>query len=400
MLSVEQARAQILSAIKATGPETVALANAAGRVLATPVMARLTQPPADLSAMDGYAIRAADGVEKAILSIIGTAPAGHPFAGHVSAGQAVRLFTGSVIPNGADTVIIQENVTRQNDTITVNEAAGAAKNIRRAGQDFATGDVLIPAGKLLTARDIGLAAAGNHPWVTVHRRPKIAILATGDEISLPGEAIAAGGIVSSNAHMLAAFVTAAGGEPVVLPIARDDITAIADGADAARGADMLVTTGGASVGDHDLVQPALQARGLSLDFWKIAMRPGKPLMFGNLGEMPVLGLPGNPVSAFVCALLFLQPAIAALGGLPGTAPTTETARLGAALKPNDQREDYVRAHLHRDSDGWVATPFGMQDSGMLRTLANAGALIKRPAFDAARGTGVAVEIIRLGALGI
>ncbi len=400
MLSVEQARAQILSAVKATGPETIALADAFGRVLATPIAARLTQPPADISAMDGYAIRATDGTERAVLNIIGTAPAGHPFGGQVGAGEAVRLFTGSVVPDGADTVIIQENVTRQQDTITVNEAVGVAKNIRRAGHDFALGDVLIPSGKLLSARDIGLAAAGNHPWVTVHRRPKIAILATGDEISLPGETIGAGGIVSSNAHMLAALVKAAGGEPSILPIAGDNIAAIADGADAARGADMLVTTGGASVGDHDLVQPALRARGLSVDFWKIAMRPGKPLMFGSLGEMPVLGLPGNPVSAFVCALLFLSPAIAALSGLVGKAPALESARLGAAMKPNDQREDYVRANLHRDEAGWVATPFTTQDSGMLRTLANAGALIKRPPHDEAKATSAVVEIIRLGALGI
>ncbi len=225
----------------------------------------------------------------------------------------------------------------------------------------------------------------------MHRRPRIAILATGDEISLPGDPIGPGGIVSSNAHALAAFITAAGGIPMVLPIAGDSLAAIAAGADAARGADLLITTGGASVGDHDLVAAGLESRGLKLDFWKIAMRPGKPLMFGALGAMPMLGLPGNPVSAFVCAILFLRPAIDRLSGLPGDAPALIPARLGAPLKPNDQREDYVRATLQ---DG-IATPFAMQDSGMLRTLARADALIRRPPHQAALEAGAPVEILLL-----
>jgi molybdopterin molybdotransferase len=295
MISVTSARAKILAALTPVGVETIALANAHGRVLAKPVIARLTQPPANVSAMDGYALRAADGAAGNVLQIIGAAPAGHPFAGSVGPGQAVRLFTGSFVPDGADCVIIQENVTASGDRFTIKETVTKAKNIRRAGQDFAVGDTLVPIGKKLGARDIGLAAAGNHPWLEVFRRPRIAILATGDEISLPGEAVGPGGIVSSNAHSLAAFVNASGGEAVVLPIAGDDLAAIAAGADAARGADMLVTTGGASVGDHDLVHAGLQTRGLSLDFWKIAMRPGKPLMFGGITGMPMLGLPGNPV---------------------------------------------------------------------------------------------------------
>jgi molybdopterin molybdotransferase len=229
----------------------------------------------------------------------------------------------------------------------------------------------------------------------VHRRPRIAILATGDEISLPGEEIGPGGIVSSNAHMLAAFCAAAGAEATILPIARDDLAAIAEGADAARGADFLVTTGGASVGDHDLVQPGLASRGLKVEFWKIALRPGKPLIFGGLGAMPLLGLPGNPVSAFVCSLLFLRPAIDRLLGLPGDAPVTEPARLAAPMKPNDQREDYVRATISRDAAGWLVSPFPVQDSGMLRTLANATALIQRPPHDPARPEGAQVQILRL-----
>jgi len=400
MISVAAARAKILESLTPVGVETIALASAQGRVLARDVLARLTQPPADVSAMDGYALRAADGAAGAVLQVIGEAPAGHPFAGTLGAGGAVRLFTGSFVPAGADTVTIQENVTAAGGSFTINEAVEPAKNIRRRGQDFAAGDLLIGAHKRLGARDIGVAAAGNHPWVDVFRRPKVAILATGDEISLPGEAIGPGGIVSSNAHALAAFVAACGGEPVVLPIARDDLAAIAAGADAARGADMLVTTGGASVGDHDLVHAGLAARGLTLEFWKIALRPGKPLMFGDMAGMKMLGLPGNPVSALVCGLLFLKPAIERLGGLPGEAPQTEMARLGGPLKPNDQREDYMRARLERADGDVIVTPFPVQDSGMLRTLAAAGALIKRPAHDAARAAGELVEIIRLDQTGL
>jgi molybdopterin molybdotransferase len=395
MMTVEEARGRILARARRTGIETVALAQGFGRVLAADVVARVTQPPADVSAMDGYALRAADGAAGARLKVIGAAPAGHPFAGAVGAGEAVRLFTGSFVPAGADAVLLQEDATAAEGFVTVHEAAIAGRHIRRGGQDFAAGEVLIPAGRRLTARDIGLAAAGNTPWLSVFRRPVIAILATGDEISLPGEPVPPGGIVSSNSHAMAAFVTASGGVPVVLPIAADTLEAVAAGADAARGADMLVTTGGASVGEHDLVQAGLGTRGLKLDFWKIAMRPGKPLIFGALGEMPVLGLPGNPVSAFVCALLFLRPAIAAMAGLPAAAPATQWARLSTAMKANDQREDYVRATLGPDG---AVTPYPVQDSGMLRALARADALIRRPAHQAALEAGERVEIIALGDL--
>jgi molybdopterin molybdotransferase len=397
MISVEEARSRMLQGMTAVAAETVSLVEAHGRILATPVVARLTQPPADMSAMDGYAVRAADAQKDAALKIIGTAPAGHPFAGTLGPGEAVRIFTGSTLPTGADTVLLQEDATAANNRVTVNAACGPGKHIRKSGQDFAAGDLLIQAGRRLTPRDIGLAAAANHPWLTVHRRPRIAILSTGDEISLPGEPIGAGGIVSSNAHALAAFINAAGGEPVILPIAADDLAAIAAGADAAQGSDMLVTTGGASVGDHDLVQAGLASRGLQLDFWKIAMRPGKPLMFGRLGTMPMLGLPGNPVSAFVCALLFLRPAIERLSGIAGEVLPMETARLGAPMKANDQREDYVRARLAWDNDGWTVTPFPVQDSGMLRSLALADALIIRAPHAPAQMAGENVPILRLDA---
>ena len=231
------------------------------------------------------------------------------------------------------------------------------------GQDFARGDLLLAAGIVLGARDIGLAAAANHAWLPVHRRPRVALLATGDEVVLPGEPIGPGGIISSNTHALAAMVRAAGGEPLLLPIAGDDIDAIASAAEGAAGADLLVTTGGASVGDHDLVQAGLSKRGFALDFWKIAMRPGKPMIHGRLGATPVLGLPGNPVSAFVCSLLFLLPAIRRLAGLPDAPLETETAILGAPMKQNDRRADHPRATISRDEAGrLVATPFEKQDS--------------------------------------
>ena len=407
MISVAEARARILDGLRPTAAETVALAEAWGRVTAVPVVARLTQPPADVSAMDGYALRSADAHAGAVLRVIGTAPAGHPFDRSIGPGEAVRLFTGSVVPEGADAVLLQEDAEREPDPaeaggerVVVREAATEGRHIRPAGQDFRAGDAVIPAGHRLGARDLGLAAAANHPWLTVHRRPRVAILATGDEIALPGEPIPPGGIVSSNSHALAALVRAAGCDPLVLPLARDEVATIAGAADQVAGADLLVTTGGASVGDHDLVQQALTERGMVVDFWRIAMRPGKPLMAGRLGETPVIGLPGNPVSAMVCAILFVVPALARLGGLPGEPPPTVPARLGAPLRANDHRADFLRGRLHRDETGeLVATAFEKQDSAMLKLLANAEALILRAPHAPAIGAGATVEVIRLDAFG-
>jgi molybdopterin molybdotransferase len=401
MISVEEARQRILDALSPTPAEVVALADAWNRVTAEPVRARLTQPPADVSAMDGYALRAADGGLGARIRVVGAAPAGHPFDGQVGAGETVRLFTGSVIPAGADAILLQEDATRDGDLVQVNEAVTAGRHIRRAGQDFAKGDLVIPPGRRITARDVGLAAAANYPWLTVHRRPRIAILATGDEIAMPGEPIPSGGIVSSNSHALAALVRALGGEPMVLPVAPDDSSAISAVADSLAGMDMLVTTGGASVGDHDLIIASLQARGMTLDFWQIAMRPGKPLLFGQLGATPVLGLPGNPVSAMVCAILFLLPALSRLSGLPATAPPTSTAVLGSAVKGNDKRADHLRASISTDETGrLVVLPFAVQDSAMLRRLALADALILRPPFAPPLEEGAEVSIIRLDSLGL
>ena len=401
MISVEEARDRILAGLRPTPAELVALPDAWGRVTAAPVIARLTQPPADMSAMDGYALRAADGTAGSVLRVIGAAPAGHPFDGQIGPGEAVRLFTGSVVPAGADTILLQEDATAGEGTVRVNETVRPSRHIRRTGQDFAAGDAVLPQGRRLTARDIGLAAAANHPWLTVHRCPRIGILATGDEIAMPGEPIPPGGVVSSNSHALAAMVRAAGGTPIVLPVAADTPGAIAAVADAIAGMDMLVTTGGASVGDHDLVVAGLQARGLTLDFWKIAMRPCKPLLFGALGATPVLGLPGNPVSALICAILFLLPALARLSGLPAAPPPTVPARLATPLPANDRRADYLRATLAADSAGrLVATPIASQDSAMLRRLAQADALIVRPPHALAAPEGADIAVIRLDAIGV
>ena len=401
MISVDDARTRILAALRPTASEIVPLAEAWNRVTAAPVRARLTQPPRDVSAMDGYAVRATDATLGAALRVVGSAPAGHPWDGTLGQGEALRLFTGSFMPDGADGIVIQEDTSRDGDQVTITEAAVAGRHIRRAGQDFAAGEVLLPAGKRLGARDIGLAAAGNHPWLTVHRRPRIAILATGDEIAMPGEPIPPGGIVSSNSHALAALVRAAGGDPVVLPVVADDRVALMAVADAIAGMDMLVTTGGASVGEHDLVQEALGARGLKIDFWQIAMRPGKPLMFGQLGPVAMLGLPGNPVSSLVCAILFLVPAIAVLLGLPASPPPTVQAALGAPVSANDHRADHLRATLSIDATGGlIASPFPRQDSAMLRTMAQADALILRSPNAPALAAGARADIIRLDALGL
>ncbi len=401
MISVEEARTRILAAIAPAGCETVSIADAWGRVLATEIPARLTQPPADVSAMDGYAVRAADAAQGARLRVVGAAPAGRPFDDMLKWGEAVRLFTGSVIPGGADSVLLQENARAEGETVLVTEAPRPGQHIRRKGQDFGAGEPVLMPGRRLGAREVGLAAAANHPWLTVHRRPRVAILATGDEIFMPGEAIGPGGIVSSNSHVLAALMRAAGAEPFVLPVARDSLASIGAAVAGASFADLLVTTGGASVGDHDLVQAGLAQHGFALDFWKIAMRPGKPMIFGHLGPMPVLGLPGNPVSAFVCAIVFLLPAIARLCGLPGAAPATEIALLGAKVRANDHRFDHLRARLSRDEAGaLVATPFDRQDSALQRVLAEAGALVLRPPHAPALAAGAPVNVIRLDLMGL
>ena len=397
MISIEQARAHVLAGLMPTGAEIVALADAWGRVTATDIAARLTHPPQDVSAMDGYALRAADPDPRVV---VGASPAGHPWQGHVGPGQAVRLFTGSFVPDGADAVVLQEDTDVDGERITVRETTRAGQHIRRAGQDFRTGEIMVKAGTRLTPRQVGVAAAANHAWISVRRRPVIAILATGDEIVLPGEALPEGGIVSSNSHALSALVRACGGVPLLLPIAGDTREAIAAAAHDAQAADLLVTTGGASVGDHDLVASALGEQGLALNFWKVAMRPGKPLMHGHLGRLPLLGLPGNPVSAYLCAALFLKPAIERLLGLPGEAPATVPATLSAPLPANDHRADHLRCRLALENGVLVATPASRQDSAMMRILADADGIILRAPHAPPAAAGDAVQVLRLDNMGL
>ena len=313
----------------------------------------------------------------------------------------MRIFTGAPVPDGADAIVIQEDTEAKGDGVLIKEAAPLGHYVRKAGLDFKAGDALLRAGRVLSPRDVGLCAAMNVPWLTVRRKPRVAILATGDEIVQPGEALGPGQIVSSNSWALAAFVEANGGEAINIGIAPDEKATLKTMAEQARGADLLVTTGGASVGDHDLVQSALGEIGLSLDFWKIAMRPGKPLMFGKLGATPLLGLPGNPVSSLVCSLLFLAPMLAKFLGRAETEPRRITARLGAELKANDRREDYLRATLERGADGAiVAVPFRAQDSSMMATLAKADGLIVRAPLAPALKAGDPVELIPLAPPGV
>lgn len=398
MIPVQEARQRIVAAFQTLPPVLVPLGEALDRVLAEDVRARVTQPPVAMSAMDGYAVRAADvAAVPVMLRQVGAAPAGGAFEGAVAAGECVRIFTGGPMPRGADAVVIQEDTTADGTSITVRESVKPGRYVRPAGLDFKVGEIGLHAGRVLNARDIGFAAAMNHPWLKVVRKPRVAIISTGDEVVLPGDPIGPHQIVSSNGPALAAFVTAAGGEPVSLGIAPDSAATLQAMADGARGADLLVTTGGASVGDHDLVRSALGARGLVLDFWQIAMRPGKPLIFGRIGDTPLLGLPGNPVSSLVCALVFLRPALHRMLGLAEPAAGNRpTARLGRDLEANDRREDYLRATITTDASGRpVATPFEKQDSSMLSLLAKADCLVVRPPHAPAAKAGDTVEIIPL-----
>lgn len=398
LLPVADAQQRIIDAVEPLPAEQISLADGLGRVLARDVASRRDQPPMAMSAMDGYAVRAADvAALPATLNVVGYAPAGHAFDGTVGAGEAVRIFTGAPVPDGADTIVIQENTEQSGEVVrVVDGAAPVGRYIRPAGLDFASGDVLLPRGKVLTARDVGLSAAMNVPWLSVHRKPRISILATGDEIVMPGDPIGRDQIVSSNALSLAAFITAQGGTPLDLGIAPDEEDGLRALAAGARGSDILVTTGGASVGDHDLVQSVLGDIGLEVDFWRIAMRPGKPLMFGRIDGTFLIGLPGNPVSSLVCAIMFLAPALRKMLGMDDLLPETGTARLGADLPENDEREDYLRASLARDDAGdLIATPYGKQDSSMFATIARADALIIRKPFADEAKTGAPVQYISL-----
>ena len=398
LMPVADALAAILAGVEPLGEEMVALEEAHHRVLARDVAARRTQPPQAMSAMDGYAVRAADAEVKAKLKVIGEVAAGRPFDRALGQGEAARIFTGGVIPDGADAVVIQEDTVADGSCVTINEAAVTGRHIRPAGVDFREGDVLLSAGGRLSERDLSLAASMNYPQLPVRRRPKLAVLATGDELVMPGSTPGPGQIVYSNGYALRALARAEGADTVDLGVAEDTIEATTSGIRRARelGADVLVTTGGASVGDHDLVKQSLEAEKVAIAFWKIAMRPGKPMMHGRLGAMRVIGVPGNPVSSYVCTLLFVVPLIRALSGRKVIHHTRETALLGRDIGANDVREDYLRARLEERADGsLIATPVNRQDSSLLANLAAAQALVIRAPSAPAAKAGSVCEILRL-----
>lgn len=396
-LTVADALARILDGVEPTGAEQIAIAAAHGRVLAEPLAARLTQPPFDSSAMDGYAVRAADVANvPARLTVIGESAAGRGWRGTISAGEAARIFTGAPVPAGADAIVIQENTTRDGDTVVVGPGELDPGYIRRTGFDFAKGQVLLPAGRRLDSRALTLAAAMGHGTVPVRRRPVVALLATGDELVLPGTTPDVDQIVCSNPFGLAAMIAQAGGEPRFLGIARDTREDLRSKLAEAADADIVLTIGGASVGDHDLVGPVLADLGLSLDFWKIDMRPGKPLMFGRLGRQRVLGLPGNPVSSMICGRLFLVPLLQALLGLPASGFARRSARLAAPMAANGSREHYARATLETAANGEILVrPVRSQDSSLLVPLAQADALVVQPIGAPAWPAGTSVEVLLL-----
>lgn len=398
LIPVAEALERLLDGAEPLAGENVPLFEAMDRVLAEPVVALRTQPPFDASAMDGYAVRAADlAALPARLSVIGTAPAGRSFAGSVATGQAVRIFTGAPVPEGADTIVIQENVRALADaSIEVLEPTDKGRHIRPAGLDFGTGDKLLEKGRLLDPAALSLAASANHPSVSVVRRPLVAIIATGDELRAPGSELDPGQIISSNAYGVAAVAHSVGARALDLGIAADRkeaVSALVKQAVAA-GADVIVTLGGASVGDLDLVHEVLADEGMVLDFWKVAMRPGKPLMSGRLNTIRCIGLPGNPVASLVCAQLFLKPLLARLAGRAYRADLRE-ALLGAPMAANDLRQDYVRAAVRDGEAGLVATPFGVQDSSMLRRMAQADGLIVREPFAPTANAGDACRVLLL-----
>jgi len=391
MISVSEALSRVLALAGTPQAETVGLAQAHGRALLEPAVARLTQPPFNASAMDGYAMRAADLAGP--MQVVGTAAAGHPWQGQPAAGQAIRIFTGAAVPDGLDHVELQEHIDRDGDVITVTTKS-LGNNIRARGNDFTEGDVM-QAGRVLSAADIGLLAAMNLPEVTVAKRPVVAILAGGDELLPPGSDPKPGQIISSNDLAIAAMVTQAGGIANILPIARDTDESLRDSFHAAKGADLIVTIGGASVGDHDLIGKIAAELGLDRAFYKIAMRPGKPLMAGKLQGSAMLGLPGNPVSAMTCGILFMQPLIRAMQGLPPGIRTGH-AVLGIPLRPEGPRQHYLRAKLDHSGVTPVITPFSDQDSARLSLMAQADALLIRPAHDPAKDQGDVMEYIALG----
>jgi molybdopterin molybdotransferase len=394
MLSVAEAHARLVALFAPLGTEEIPLAEAGGRVLARDIVAARAQPPFPASAMDGYAVRQADLQAGIPFRVIGEAQAGRRFSGEVRPGEAVRIFTGAPVPEGADAVLIQEDAERRGDTVIPRPDRDRNAHIRAAGTDFPEGHHL-PAPRRLTPAEVALAAAMNAGRVTVSRRPVVALIPTGDELVWPGETPGPDQILCSNNFGLKAMLEAEGAQVRLLPIARDTPESLAATFDLAQGADLIVTLGGASVGDHDLVQATALAHGLALDFYKIAMRPGKPLMAGRFGATPLVGLPGNPVSAMVCGHLFLRSAVRAMFGLDAGLPPLLPGSLTRPLGPNGPRAHYMRARVEAGPAGWLCTPFERQDSALLSVLVAADALLVRPPGDPDRPAGATVEFMLL-----
>ena len=390
MISVDEALDHLFALVSPLETETVPLSEAGGRVLAADAVARRDQPPFAASAMDGYAARKDEVRPGATLTVIGEAAAGHGFGGPVGPGQCVRIFTGAPVPEGADHVVIQEDVTRTGDTITIGPDAGDNSHVRPAGGDFRIGDRL-SAPRRLSAQDVALLAAMNIAQVEVSRRPAVALISTGDELVMPGEVPGPDQIIASNTFGLKTMLDQMGARPRILPIARDTRASLETAFDLAQGADLIVTIGGASVGDHDLVGDVAAGLGMERSFYKVAMRPGKPLMAGRMGEAVLLGLPGNPVSAMVCGHVFMAPMIRVMLGLGAHRATRKTARLAHDIGAGGPREHYMRAELR---DGLI-TPEPRQDSALLSVLAHANALMIRPAGDGPRQKGEEVDYIDL-----
>ena len=394
-MPVADALARVLDGAAHLQPEQVPLLQAAGRTLAHDLAAALTHPPFDASSMDGYAVRAADVARiPCDLKLTGESAAGWPYAGSVRPGDAVRIFTGAPLPDGADTVVIQEDVSALENRVRIHATTVKGANIRPRAQDFHEGDAVLKAGTRLTARHILLAASSGHAMLACIRRPLVAILATGDELVEPCDRPQAGQIVSSNSYGLAAMIEAAGGTARIIGIARDDAQDLAQKIAESAGADILVTTGGASVGDYDLVRPALEAAGATLDFYKIAMRPGKPMFFGKRDGMRILGLPGNPVSAMIGARVFLVPLIARLLGRPDTLHPIP-ANLSAPMTANGPRDHYMRGRLDTSVNPPRVTPLPNQDSALVAALSDADCLIVNPADTPALAEGAGVQVLLL-----
>jgi len=392
MITVEEALSRCLALVTPLPVEPVPLRHAAGRWMATPARALRDQPPFPASAMDGYAVHG-DPAPGTRFAVVGEAGAGHAYSGTLKPGQALRIFTGAPIPEGANRVIIQEDIDRQANEITVKPGADLATHIRPLGQDFRSGDTLSP--RLLRPNDLALLASMNLPTIHCTRRPVVAIIATGDELVMPGESPRPDQIIASNAFAIAALVEETGATARLLPIARDTLADLTTVLNLAAGADMVITIGGASVGDHDLVAQAAASLGMQQSFWRIAMRPGKPLMAGRLSGVPMLGLPGNPVSAIVCAHLFVLPMLRAMRGQPDPAPRLLRAVLGAETGPTGPRTHYMRARLTPGPGLPVITPFDRQDSALLGVLAAADALLVRPLGDGPQAAGAQVDYLPL-----